>query len=164
MTQRSGVWREGVVAGLWGAAGVAAWFFVLDLLKGAPLATPEMLGRALWSVLGKGIALSAPANVAGYTVVHLAVFIGLGLALSVLVEASRRVPGVLAGAALLFVLFEFGFYLAALLLAQSPEWTGIAWYHIAAANLVAAGLMGRVIWRAHPDIGARISQALDGRV
>lgn len=45
------VTREGARAGVVGALAVAAWFFLVDLIAGQPLATPEALGAALVSVL-----------------------------------------------------------------------------------------------------------------
>jgi hypothetical protein len=43
----TGVYVEGVVAGLIGAATIAIWFFVLDLYNGRPFYTPNVLGAAL---------------------------------------------------------------------------------------------------------------------
>ena len=40
--------REGIVAGLIGAAVVALWFFVFDILRGRPFFTPGALGSALF--------------------------------------------------------------------------------------------------------------------
>src|SRR5438034_6748386 len=59
-----GVLREGVVAGLIGAAVVAVWFLAIDAIQGEPLRTPKLLGMAL-------LRQSAPtAAVLSYTVVH----------------------------------------------------------------------------------------------
>ena len=44
--------REGVVAGLLGAASVAAWFFVLDVVNGRPFFTPAVLGAKVLQMLG----------------------------------------------------------------------------------------------------------------
>ena len=43
----SGVYVEGLVAGLIGAATIAVWFFILDLYNGRPFYTPNVLGAAL---------------------------------------------------------------------------------------------------------------------
>jgi hypothetical protein len=157
-----GMWKEGVMAGLLGAAGVAAWFFVVDMIAGQPLATPAALGEATFSVLGKGIDWSPTQYVIGYTVLHVAVFVLFGTIVSWIVESSKRTPGVLAGLLILFAVFEVGFYFFTLFLSQ-PESVGrIAWYQIGAANLVAAGLMGWYLWREHPELKARFSRALVG--
>ena len=46
MDSRSGYLREGIIAGLIGAAIVAAWFLVYDAARGQPLRTPALLGAA----------------------------------------------------------------------------------------------------------------------
>jgi hypothetical protein len=156
------MWKEGIIAGLLGAAGVAAWFFVIDMIGGRPFATPAALGQATFSVLGKGIDWSPAQYVIGYTILHIAVFVGIGSIVSWIVEASKRTPGVLAGLLILFAVFEVAFYFFTLFLAQ-PESVGrIAWYQIGAANLVAAGLMGWYLWREHPELKSRFSRALVG--
>lgn len=161
MAQRS-VMREGTIAGLLGAAGVAGWFFVIDMVAGRPFGTPIDLGRATFSVLGKGIDWSPAGYVVGYTILHVLVFIGIGLLVAKVVEVSDRSPGVLAGLLILFAVFEMGFYFFTLFLAQ-PETVGrIAWYQIGLANLVAAALMGWFLWRGHPELKGRFSRALVG--
>ncbi len=39
---------EGIVAGTIGAATIALWFLILDMMKGRPLHTPTVLGTALF--------------------------------------------------------------------------------------------------------------------
>ena len=46
-TEISGVYVEGLVAGLIGAATIAVWFFIIDLYNGRPFYTPSVLGAAL---------------------------------------------------------------------------------------------------------------------
>lgn len=156
------VWKEGMIAGLLGAAGVAFWFLIVDLLARRPFWTPATLGQGTFSVLGKGIDWSPMQYVVGYSILHVAVFLLMGILVSWIVDASRRTPGVLAGLLLLFAVFEMGFYFFTLFLAQ-PETIGtIAWYQIGAANLVAAGLMGTYLLRKHPELKARMARALVG--
>jgi hypothetical protein len=75
--------REGIVAGIFGALLLAAWFLYLDTVRGRPLFTPTLLASA---VLGRPGA-SAPDALEGsigltlaFTVVHTLFFAGLGLA------------------------------------------------------------------------------------
>ena len=164
MTTRKQVWKEGVTAGVIGAAGVALWFFVVDLVAGHPLYTPGLLGKAMLSVLGHGIQHEVLFNAAAYTVFHVLAFIGVGALASVLVDITQRVPQVAAGLMLLFAVFEMGFYLLAMAL-SNPEILGaIAWYQILAANLVASALMGGYLWRRHPEFVPALEHALDGSV
>src|SRR3990170_227162 len=44
----SKVYVEGIIAGLIGAATIAIWFLILDVLDGRPLHTPTVLGTALF--------------------------------------------------------------------------------------------------------------------
>ena len=39
--------REGLVTGTLGAAAVAGWFLLIDVLQGRPLATPSILGQVV---------------------------------------------------------------------------------------------------------------------
>ena len=48
MTGERSVLKEGIVAGLIGAAAVAVWFFVFDLARGRPLLTPGLLGALVF--------------------------------------------------------------------------------------------------------------------
>src|SRR4030095_16559420 len=51
------LYQEGLIAGLVGAATVALWFLLIDLVQGRPLYTPTVLGTALF---GRGIGLPSP--------------------------------------------------------------------------------------------------------
>ena len=158
------VFREGATAGLLGAAGVALWFLGVDILNGQPLATPGMLGAGMLGVLGKGIHHSVIFNAAAFTVFHVAAFIVLGVVMSELVDISRRVPQVLVGLLLFFVIFEAGFYGMAALMSDPNILGKLGWYQIGASNLVAAALMGGYMWRKHPEIAGALAQGLDGSV
>ncbi len=164
MANQQIVFREGVTAGLLGAAGVALWFLGVDILHGQALATPAMLGAGMLKVLGRGVQHSMMFNVAAFTVFHVAVFINLGLLMSDLVDISRRVPQVLVGLLLFFVIFEAGFYGMAALMSDPNILGKLGWYQIGASNLVAAALMGGYMWRKHPEIAGALAQGLDGSV
>src|SRR5512139_4269274 len=77
----SGVYVEGLVAGLIGAATLAVWFFILDLYSGRPFYTPNVLGAAL-SLSGAGASsATAPTSmefVLFYTWIHGLVFCAIG--------------------------------------------------------------------------------------
>jgi hypothetical protein len=164
MAKYTSVFREGMVAGLLGAGGVAFWFLLVDLVAGGPFATPELLGRTLFSVLGKGIDWSPMSYVLAYTLFHVAAFVAVGTVVAAIVEASKRTPTVLVGLLLFFVAFEVGFYGLTALLAGGALLGSFAWYQVGAANLVAAGLMGWYLWKRHPELGDRVTKVLDGRV
>ena len=157
------MWRDGVVAGLLGAAGVAVWFLAVDVISGHPFATPALLGRAVLGVLGRDIATHGTVFfVLGYTVLHVVAFIAAGCIGSSLLVASRNVPQISVGIAFFFVVFEVGFYLLAIFLSEHDILGALAWYQIGAANLVASALMGGYLLRLHPEFGGNLSHALDG--
>jgi hypothetical protein len=157
-------WREGVTAGLIGAAGVAGWFFIVDLVAGTVFATPDLLGRSLLSVLGRGASFSPMANVFAYTLFHVAAFVAVGCIVAWIVEASARTPGVLVGLLLFFVVFQAGFYGLTLFLQSATGLAQLAWYQIGIANLIASALMGWYLWRAHPELADRVEGALSARL
>jgi len=114
---RSATIREGFIAGVLAASAVALWFFVADILAGAPLYTPLLLVTALLNVLGAETS-SVFWPIAAYTVFHYAAFIGVGTLVTTLIAASNRDPGYFAGLFLLFAVLEAAFYGYALLLSK----------------------------------------------
>ena len=161
MAQRHSTVLEGIIAGVLGATVVALWFFIVDLIARHPLHTPQLLGAALFSILGPG-SESAAWYVVTYTVVHYAVFIAVGLIATAVIHAAHRQPAVLAGAFILFVALELAFYAFVSLLAHTLL-RELAWYSIAIGNLLAAAAMGTYLWRRHPGLGENFSYALSGK-
>jgi len=164
MAKQRGRWTEGITAGLLGASGVALWFFAVDSMAGRPLYTPGLLGGALLNVLGRGVNHSTVYNASVYTVLHFGAFLVIGVVSSRIVEISTRIPQVLAGLLLFFVVFEVGFYGVAALMSQYELVGSLAWYQIGAANLFSSALMGGYLWRRHPELGRAMEASLDGSV
>ncbi|HZI30592.1 MAG TPA: hypothetical protein VFD64_20685 [Gemmatimonadaceae bacterium] len=160
---RHGTIREGVIAGVLGATGVAAWFLIVDTIAGQPFFTPRVLGEAVKSIVAPDSFASPAVVVALYTVFHYAVFIIAGIAIIALVHGSARHIGLLTGLAILFVVLEVGYYFFVLFLQQATRLDNIAWYQVGAANLVAAALMGRYLWLKHPELTHRLNESLSGR-
>jgi hypothetical protein len=158
--QTHSIIREGVIAGFLGATAVAVWFFIVDLIGGRPLFTPNTLGVGLLSVFGRSPE-SEMVNVISYTIFHYAAFTLVGIVAVILVHAGERTASVLAGSMILFVAIELGFYgLVAML--QQTVLGNLAWYQILAGNLLAAILMGTYLWRSHPAMRSGLVRALDG--
>jgi hypothetical protein len=147
------VLREGVVAGLVGAAVVALWFLALDAVQGDPLRTPELLGRAL---LGQAPGIPA---VLHYTVVHGLAFIGFGVVGAVLMAAAERQPVFVFPLVILFTAFEVGFFGAVIILAK---WVldEVAGWQIFTGNLLATGAMLAYFFKAHRHLAHRLTEAL----
>ena len=146
--------REGIVAGLLGAAAVAVWFLLYDLAAGMPLRTPALLGAAVFHGLRDPNALVVTLPlVLQYTMLHGAAFIGFGCAAAGLLALADREPRLLFGFVMLFCCFEV-FVLA--MIATLAEWLfeTLAWWTILTGNLLAALVMlwfffghHRVAWR-----------------
>jgi hypothetical protein len=152
--------REGLIAGILGATAVAVWFFVVDLIGGRLLFTPNTLGEGLLSIFGRSPE-SRAVNIIAYTIFHYAAFTVVGMLAVVLIHTGERIPSVLAGSMILFVAIELGFYgLVALL--QQTVLGNFAWYQILAGNLLAAVLMGTYLWRSHPAMRDGLVRALEG--
>ena len=167
--ERGSVVRDGIVAGVIGATVVALWFLVVDVVAGRPFYTPEILGRGVLGLFGReraGITTSSGDSlllvVAVYTVIHYLAFALVGILAAAIVRAGEREPGLLAGALILFVAIEIGFYGLSALLAQSPLLGALAWYQSGLANLLAAIAMGTYLWRRNPALGRRLDFALGG--
>lgn len=153
--------REGLVAGLLGAAAVMLWFLVLDVIEGHPFFTPAALGSAIFEG-ARGVdevALNF-GMVAGYTGVHVAAFLLAGLAASAMVEGARRQPSLLLGSILFFVTLEVLFIG---LMAIVAVWLldAIHWWTIVVGNLIAAGIMGGYLLHEHPEIREHLNHDLE---
>jgi hypothetical protein len=158
--QTHSIVREGVLAGFLGATAVAVWFFVVDMIGGRPLFTPNVLGEGMLRIFGRSPEPQF-VNVIWYTIFHYAAFTLVGIIAVILVHAGERMPSVLAGSMILFVAIELGFYgLVAML--QETVLGNFAWYQILAGNLLAAVLMGTYLWRSHPLLKTGLVSALEG--
>src|SRR5688572_6606957 len=97
--------HDGVIAGLIGATVIAVWFLLVDSIANRPFFTPETLGHAMLTVLGKQPTQddSRLVHVLAYTVFHFAAFMIVGLAASLIVFLAQREPSILFGFIVLFV-------------------------------------------------------------
>lgn len=154
--------REGSIAGLLGAAVVALWFFVFDVLTHGAFFTPAALGSALF-LQASGIAevqLSI-ATVGGYTLVHLAAFVGIGLVAAAFVVQAEHQPPLLLGLVLFFATFE-ALFIGVIALFASWILGTLGWWTFAVANLLAAIVIGAYLWGEHPRLRREV-HALRGR-
>jgi hypothetical protein len=153
-----GVLREhklvarGLATGLIGAGAVALWFLVLDVARGQPFYTPAALGAAL--LLGAtsqaDVQVTLPI-VAAYTVLHLAAFAAIGVAVEWVAERIERAPAVLRAAVLAFVLLEALFIGVVGALSQ---WVlgALGYWAVAVGNLLALASMATWVLATHPKL------------
>ncbi len=150
--------QQGIAAGLVGAVVIALWFLVVDALSGRPLYTPSVLGTAVFQ--GKA-ALASPDTLPVsvemalmFTWVHGLVFMILGTAASRLIGLAERNPNLGFGIVLFFVVFEFGFIVGAMAMAEEVL-QALAWPAILVGNLLAAAAMAAYFSRRHPHLQIR---------
>jgi len=149
------LYQEGLVAGIIGALTVAVWFLVVDALQGRPLYTPTVLGTALFgraTEIGSYDTLPVSMDmVLMFTWVHGLAFAAIGGVASRLLAMAERNPNIGFGVLLLFVVFEFGFTVTAMLFA-APVLKALTWPAVLVANLLAAAAMGAYFWLRHPAL------------
>lgn len=135
------VLREGVIAGVIGAAVVAVWFFAFDLARGRPLLTPALLG----SVVFHGVTTPTGVEptfgiVLGYTVLHMLAFVAFGIIAAAVIAASEQEPTLVVAVVILFACFETFFLGLVSVLGQSMMGT-LVWWAILVGNFLAAAAM-----------------------
>lgn len=156
--------REGIIAGLIGAAVIAVWFGIIDVMSGRPFFTPATLGRGLLSVFGAIPPDQGTATfVLVYTVFHFAAFMFVGLLASLIVSLARMEPSILIGFAILFAATEVGIYGLVGLLEGATPLARDAWLPIMVGNLLAAAAMGWYFWRQHRELEYELRHAFDPR-
>lgn len=160
---RRSVFVEGAIAGALGATVVALWFLIVDFARGRPFFVPAALGHALMHGTGLARSEGIVAHVLVYTVFHYAAFIVVGIVAAAVLRSAEREPSLLAGAFLLFAIFEIGFYLLSSVIAEFPAFGALSGYLVAGGNLLAATVMGLYLWRANPGLARRLDHALSGR-
>lgn len=150
------VLREGLVSGLLGAAVVALWFLLLDVLFRQPLFTPSALGSLLFHGAASPEDVRTASSVLwGYTAVHLAAFLLFGMVVSALVAQADRTPSFVFGVLLLAVVFELFFVV---MVASLGTWVleTFAWWSVLGGNLLAALTMGGYLASRHPSLRDRV--------
>ena len=141
------VLREGIVAGLIGAAVVAVWFLFFDLARGRPFLTPGLLGGAVFRGVPIGLEITV-ANVLGYTLIHGLAFIAFGVVAASLLAASEREPTLFVAFVILFAAFEVFFFGAVGALGRFMLGV-LVWWAILIGNLLASLAMLWYFFRAH---------------
>src|SRR5438128_409764 len=156
--QRS-VLREGIVAGLIGAAVVAVWFLFFDIARGRPFLTPGLLGAAVFQGVTNPTGLEITvANVVGYTLIHGLAFIAFGVVAASLMAISEREPTLFVAFVILFAAFEVLFFGAVVILAK---WVldELAGWTIFVGNLLAAAAVLGYFFTGHRTLARRLTEA-----
>jgi uncharacterized membrane protein YgdD (TMEM256/DUF423 family) len=142
---------EGLLTGLVGAIVVAVWYLILDVAHGQPLSTPNVLGQVF--VRGDTVPTAhiIPQAVAEFSVLHLIVFLVLGVGLVWLAHLASRNPslrmGVWLGLVIGFLLFLGHLVMLAMITRQRLPWlTAIG------GSILGIGSMALFLWNRHPRL------------
>ena len=156
MDSRSRYLREGIIAGLIAAAIVAVWFLIFDAARGQPFRTPALLGTAaVKGVSDPATVTPTPELVAGYTVLHGAIFALVGVLIAFLIATAQRQPSRLLMLFIALMCFEVAF-LAVLWWWARPVVTALGWWTILIANALAAGGMVVYLFVGYRSLGGML--------
>src|SRR5438094_155837 len=146
------VLREGIVAGLLGAAVVALWFLAIDWIQGEPLRTPKLLGTGLLRQSDPVTALVS------YTIVHGIAFALFGIVGALLIAGAERQPLFVFALVIFFTAFEVFFFGAVVILAK---WVldELAGWTIFVGNLLSAAAMIGYVLKGHRTLARRLTEA-----
>lgn len=149
---------RGIGTGLVGAAAAAVWFFVLDIATARPFYTPAALGSALFTGATSPAAVQVGwVTVGAYTVVHLAAFAAVGVALTWVADRLEQAPRLWLLALMAFIVLE-GLFVATAGTLSAWVLGAIGWWSITAGNLIAVGAMAKWILAARPELKKRLFQ------
>lgn len=134
---------RGVVSGLIGAAALALWFLVIDLIRGEPFGSVAFLSGFL---TGQEVVAPTVGPIVLYTLVHVTLFIALGVALAHAFARMPVIPNLLTGVALGLFLFASVFY-ASLIVTGVEVISALGWPHVLIGDLLAGiGMMEALRW------------------
>jgi hypothetical protein len=144
--------REGLLAGLIGGVIVALWYFAVDLGRGEPLYTPNVLGQVFVQ------ADTIPATrtitsgaVVQYSLLHFGFFSLFGVLLAALTHLATRNPAIRMGVWLFLVIgCVFWFAVSYMLYWLTDQ--RFPWVTSLIGTLLGVGSMGLYLWRQHPDL------------
>jgi hypothetical protein len=138
MASHSRYVREGIIAGLIGAALVAVWFLIYDAARGRPFRTPSLLGAATFEGVTNPAAVPTASHyVLPYTVLHGVVFAMIGVLIAYLIVSTQREPSRVLILFIALMCFEV-FFLAVLTWLAHPVLDELGWWTILVANALAA--------------------------
>jgi len=144
--------REGVVTGLLGAIVVAVWYFLIDTATGQPFHTPNVLGKIIFrGDLTPAVHHVVPGIVAGFTVLHLLVYILLGSLLALLTHIAMRNLALRMG---VWIGLVCAFFLSAGLTYMLAVATGerLPLWSVLGGSFLGVAVMGWYLLRGHPEV------------
>jgi len=139
---------------LLGAVTVALWFLVFDATRGHPFETPALLAAGLLhGVTGAQLLPAISWSLIGeYTVLHVAVFLIVGLVAAGLIVAAEREPGLVIALVVFFAGFEV-FFIALVMFHGPVLMAAVSWWAVLAGNLLATATMLAYFFLRHGALG-----------
>jgi hypothetical protein len=163
MASHSRYFREGIIAGLIGAALVAVWFLIYDAASGRPFRTPSLLGAATFEGVKNPSAVPTAAQyIVPYTVLHGVVFAMIGVLIAYLIVSAQREPSRVLTLFIALMCFEI-FFLAVVTWLAHPVLDELAWWAILVANALAAFGMLAYLVIGHRALGRALLSPLWSR-
>jgi hypothetical protein len=144
--------REGLLVGLLGGAAVALWWVLVDLLQGAPFATPNAFGQLFIEgdrPLAEGNVEVGP--ILAYLLAHFAMFAVLGIVLIRLVHLATERLELRMGLWIAVVLTTAWLAFHSYALATFTRYA-LPWWATVGGALVGIGTMLLLAWRRHPAL------------
>lgn len=152
MLRRYPVVYDGTVIGLTGAATVALWFFLVDIVSGQPFRTPAALGSAI--LLGGGGPADVQLNlgvILAYSFIHITVFAAVGIAFAWLAARVVRASGFWVEATVVLIVLE-SLFLGTVGIMSEWVITDLGWATILIGNAFAVISMGALLWWRDPRL------------
>jgi hypothetical protein len=144
--------REGLLTGLLGGLVVAVWYAAVDIGRGQPLYTPNVLGQVfLAGDTTPAVRDIIPQAVGEYALLHFGFFLLLGIGLVGLTHMASRNPalrmGVLLGLAVALV-----FFLGFMVVLYAATHQRLPWMTSFGGGVLGIGSMGIYLWQRHPGL------------
>jgi hypothetical protein len=159
MPQQHSVLREGLLTGLLGGLVVMVWYFAVDIGRGQPGYTPNVLGQVF--VAGDtmpAVRTIVPRVVAEYTALHFVVFFLMGIVLTWLTHLASRNPALRMGVWLGLVI-AFIFFLGFLFMLYTITDQRFPWWPSLVGSVLGLGSMAWFLWRRHPYLRGTFREA-----
>lgn len=139
--------REGIKLGLVIATSIWIWIAVVDALAGEPFRSFAVLG-----------------GIAQFTVLHYVLNLGYGIVIVAGVHTATREPSLVGVVGFVFVVVEFAFVLATILLSHVGL-GALAWLRVFGGSLIGAAIAIMIVARGHPLLATwRQAETGDGDV
>jgi hypothetical protein len=138
----------------------AIWHLLVDLARGEPFYTPNVLGQVFvgGDTSSPAVHTIIPGAVVGYGVLHFIVFCLLGIGLVVVAHVASRNPALRMGVWLglvIALLFAVGFLMAFYWSTRQR----FPWVSAAGGSVLGVGAMGLYLWRRHSGLRTSFQDA-----